>query len=343
MYGLPPELAYLPHVESSYNFEAYSKAGAAGLWQFMRTTAQSFLDINDVIDERRDPIISTIAAAQYLERLYNVFESWPIALTAYNYGMTRMIRATEKYGSDFGTILEQHENDAFRFASRNFYSCFIAASQLAEHAELVSGKLRKRRKRSILDLQLTSFLHLSDILHIFDMNEKQFRELNPSILPEVYAEGFPLPPGITIRIEGEYSVQDLYRIVSQLPDTVYWNDRTITTRTYTVKRGDNLSVIAARTGVSVRKIQILNNLSRKSRIYPGQKLQLQIERSVVTEVPPTQELRIEWPQPAMDISLNEWIALTEGLMKGIDNQKAPSAVATEEKETSGTERVPGKG
>ncbi|MCL2340508.1 MAG: lytic transglycosylase domain-containing protein, partial [Proteobacteria bacterium] len=84
--GLPPELAYLPHVESSFNPRAYSKAGAAGLWQFTRSTGKDYLTINELVDERYDPTISTLAAAQLLKGNYEQLQTWPLALTAYNHG-----------------------------------------------------------------------------------------------------------------------------------------------------------------------------------------------------------------------------------------------------------------
>ena len=90
--GLPTELAALPHVESSFNTYAYSKVGAAGMWQFMRGTGRRFLRIDAAVDERLDPYRSTEAAASFLEQNYIVLGSWPLALTAYNHGAGGMKR-----------------------------------------------------------------------------------------------------------------------------------------------------------------------------------------------------------------------------------------------------------
>ena len=95
-YNLPEELAYLPHVESSFNFKAYSKYGAAGIWQFTRETGKRYLTIDHTRDERLDPILAAHAAAKYLKNSYDALNNWPLALTSYNYGLSGMLRAVER-------------------------------------------------------------------------------------------------------------------------------------------------------------------------------------------------------------------------------------------------------
>ncbi len=104
--GLPPELAALPHVESSFDPTAYSKVGAAGLWQFMRGTGRRYLRIDDAVDERMDPFRATEAAAQLLDYNYRFLGTWPLALTAYNHGAAGMRRAADSLNTtDIVTIL----------------------------------------------------------------------------------------------------------------------------------------------------------------------------------------------------------------------------------------------
>ena len=98
--GLPAELAVLPHVESSFNPAAYSKVGAAGLWQFMRSTGRRYMRIDSAVDDRLDPFRSTEAAAQLLAYNYRLLGSWPLALTAYNHGAEGVRRAKESLGTD---------------------------------------------------------------------------------------------------------------------------------------------------------------------------------------------------------------------------------------------------
>ena len=126
--GLPAELAMLPHVESSFNPTASSHAGATGLWQFTRSTGRRFLRIDNVVDERRDPYFSSVAAAQLLERNYATLGHWPLALTAYNHGVAGMRRAMRRLKThNIETIITQYKSRTFGFASRNFYPAFLAA------------------------------------------------------------------------------------------------------------------------------------------------------------------------------------------------------------------------
>ena len=91
--GLPAEIAALPHVESSFDPAAYSKVGAAGLWQFMRSTGRRFMRVDNSVDERLDPFRATEAAAQLLSYNYRLLGTWPLAITAYNHGAEGMLRA----------------------------------------------------------------------------------------------------------------------------------------------------------------------------------------------------------------------------------------------------------
>lgn len=133
-YNLPEELAYLPHVESSFNPDARSKVGASGLWQFTRTTGKRYLRIDHTIDERQDPFRASHAAAKFLKRNHSILGSWPLALTAYNYGTSGMARAKRDKGS-YEKIFLEYEEGYFKFASRNFYPEFLAAIRAAQKLE----------------------------------------------------------------------------------------------------------------------------------------------------------------------------------------------------------------
>jgi hypothetical protein len=125
--GLPSELIMLPHVESSFNYQAYSKVGAAGIWQFMRSTGKLFMTINYEVDERLDPIRATEAAAKLLQLNYGELDSWPLAITAYNHGLNGMKRAKMMYGNDFTAFIASTEVTA-RFCVAQFLCEFLAAS-----------------------------------------------------------------------------------------------------------------------------------------------------------------------------------------------------------------------
>jgi membrane-bound lytic murein transglycosylase D len=133
--GLPEDLVYLPHVESSYQLGAVSSAGATGVWQFMPATGRSYMHVGNTVDERLDPVVSAKAAASYLSEAYSRLGSWPLAVTSYNHGVGGMARAKAEHGSDFGRIVRQYQGPAFKFASRNYYAEFLAAREIANHPD----------------------------------------------------------------------------------------------------------------------------------------------------------------------------------------------------------------
>ena len=131
--GLPEDLAYLPHVESSFQTNAVSSAGATGVWQFMPATGRVFMNVNGAVDDRMDPILSAHGAARYLSQAYKRLGSWPLAVTSYNHGQGGMANAKAQFGQDFGRIVKNYQGKAFKFASRNYYAEFIAAREVASH------------------------------------------------------------------------------------------------------------------------------------------------------------------------------------------------------------------
>lgn len=125
------DLAYLPHVESSYNARAGSKVGALGLWQLMPSTMRS-LEGKQAVYQRTDPSVSTKAAMKLLKMNYEKTGSWPLALTAYNHGANGVVRAIEETKSrDLCKIIEHYDSPSFKFASSNFYAQFLAARKVA--------------------------------------------------------------------------------------------------------------------------------------------------------------------------------------------------------------------
>lgn len=140
-HNVPEELAALPLVESSFNPHARSKAGAVGLWQFIRSTGKRYLTITRRRDDRRDPIRATEAAARLLKHNYEALGSWPLAITAYNHGKDGVLAARTAVGSSaIEQIVTRYTGPRFGFASRNFYAEFLAALEIvhpviAEHTQ----------------------------------------------------------------------------------------------------------------------------------------------------------------------------------------------------------------
>jgi membrane-bound lytic murein transglycosylase D len=131
--GLPEDLAYLPHVESSFQNHAASSVGAVGMWQFMPGTARHFGMLNGAVDERRDPVAAAHGAARYLRNAYSSLNTWPLALTSYNHGVGGMKQARAAYGDNFAAIVRNYSGPNFGFASRNFYTEFLAARDIAQN------------------------------------------------------------------------------------------------------------------------------------------------------------------------------------------------------------------
>lgn len=131
--NIPDELAALPMVESSFNPDAQSKAGAVGLWQFIESTGKRYLTITRLRDDRSDPLLATEAAARLLKDNYDALGSWPLAITAYNHGTGGVLAARTAVGSDaIDEIVERYAGPRFGFASRNFYAEFLAALELIQ-------------------------------------------------------------------------------------------------------------------------------------------------------------------------------------------------------------------
>lgn len=268
--GLPRELAALPHVESSFNPYAYSKVGAAGMWQFMRSTGRRFLRIDGVVDERLDPYRSTEAAARFLEQNYIVLGSWPLALTAYNHGPGGMRRAKEQLGtSDIVTIVRKYNSRTFGFASRNFYVAFLAALEIDANPEKFFGPIKRDPPDTSVTLEMPAFVPSSSVAAALGLKRDELRRLNPSLLPPVWNGSRHIPRGFELRVPAHIDIQaalaklEGMRAEAQLADTQH-----------RVRSGETLSTIASQYGVSVATLAELNGLERPYMIRAGQVLML---------------------------------------------------------------------
>lgn len=197
-YNLPEDLAYLPHVESSFNPNAYSKAGASGLWQFTRSTGKEYLRIDQTVDERQNPLLASHAAAKLLKKNHSVLGSWPLALTAYNYGTAGMARAKKDKGT-YERIFLEYEEGYFKFASRNFYSEFLAALKSAKKMEQTLST-RNDAPLPVTKIRLSSDASIDAVSRHFKVDTKTIRTLNPDIEPSVLAGKEQLPRGFLLRL-----------------------------------------------------------------------------------------------------------------------------------------------
>jgi membrane-bound lytic murein transglycosylase D len=273
-HDLPPELAALPHVESSFTPWAYSRVGASGLWQFTRSTGSRFMRIDHVVDERRDPHRSTVAAARLLKQNRKVTGSWPLAITAYNHGASGMRRAARKLGTqDIVKINRNYRSRTFGFASRNFYPEFLAANEVSSNYRRYFGRLVLDEPESFETFQLQFYTTPESLCSALGIDLATFKKFNPALAESVWKSAKRVPKHFDLHVPtGELdvptqtaldSIASADRFAAQTRDQIY-----------RVRRGDTLSTIARRYRVGVNRLVATNGLRSRHRIRIGQKLRI---------------------------------------------------------------------
>jgi membrane-bound lytic murein transglycosylase D len=270
-YGLPRDLVYLPHVESSFNPKAYSKFGAAGIWQFTLGTGRRFLKINYTLDERRDPIAASHAAAQLLKENYEKLSSWPLAITAYNHGAAGMVKAKERYG-DYLQILAHYQSRTFKFASRNFYAEFLAARNVAGSYKQFFGELKLDSPIQTDSIVLEGYMALEDILKVFKVDADTIAKLNPAIRPPVFKGSKYFPQGYRLHLPA-INGHNPNKIATLLPRECYHKEQK-PSHFYAVHKGDTAWKIAQMHQVTLSDLLIANNLTKNAIIYVNQNLRI---------------------------------------------------------------------
>jgi len=273
-YGLPRVLTRLPLVESSFNLDAYSKVGAAGIWQFIPASARIYMTLDAVQDDRRDPWTSTDAAARHLKDDYDALGQWPLAVTAYNYGRAGIARALQEvHGSTLTDLLQRYDNPRFGFASRNFYAEFLAAVQIAADAPHYFGRLQRDAPIRFDTVTTHDYLPYATLVAMSGADADTFRRLNPSFDPAVLQGRLYVPPDTTIRVpHGQASHFDA--LYAALGAGERYRRQRVWYVAYTVHRGDVLGRIAAQHHVSVAALLRYNSLRSARLIRVGQTLRI---------------------------------------------------------------------
>lgn len=282
--GLPAELAYLPHVESSFNPKAYSKVGAAGLWQFTRSTGKEYLTINELVDERYDPYLATQAAAKMLKENYARLETWPLAITAYNYGRSGMLRAVSEQGN-YENIFKFYRQGYFRFASRNFYSEFLAATRVANRLA-TDPRVPFNRPETTITFRIKEDMPLARLRNAYRISPQEFARLNAALMEPVLDGRKPIPKGYLARLPA-----DKRQLVQQLTTTLENQaakpevpprnkfEPAKPIASYTVQKGDTLSSIARQFRLSPQSLLAANNRNGLAEIRIGDKLIIPVATS----------------------------------------------------------------
>ena len=272
--GLPAELAVLPHVESSFNPAAYSKVGAAGLWQFMRSTGRRYMRIDRSVDDRLDPSRSTEAAAQLLGYNYRVLGTWPLAITAYNHGTAGMMRAKETLGTDdIVTIVRRYSSRTFGFASRNFYVSFLAALDIDHNPDKYFGAVPRQGEARFQIVPVPGYVSMTTLERVLHVQPEALRALNPALLRPVWDGQLRVPRDYRLRLpmDGEQWTTEL--LAHQLnPHELYAGQPQ--PKRYKVQEGDTLARLADRYGVPIDTLARMNRLRVSAALRVGRTIEL---------------------------------------------------------------------
>jgi membrane-bound lytic murein transglycosylase D len=290
-HGLPVDLAYLPHVESSFNPKAYSKFGAAGMWQFTRSTGKQYMTVSYAVDERRDPILSSRAAARLLKRNFKKFQNWPMAITAYNHGVTGMLRAQRRKGN-YEAIFNGYRSRIFKFASRNFYSEFLAAREAARDYRLYFGELALDRPLSRETVVMAGYGSLPQIARQLNLKLSELAKLNPALRNPVLRGQKYVPRGFHLNLPAR-SDREWQSLIAELAPKIYKNHQK-RSRIYTVRKGDTAGDIARIHGVNLRELIAVNNLDARATIFINQNLRIPLPGD---KPPVLAALKSEQPKP----------------------------------------------
>ena len=274
--GLPGELSALPHVESSFNPRAYSKVGAAGMWQFMRSTGRRWLRVDNLVDERLDPYKSTVAAAQFLGINYSILGTWPLALTAYNHGAGGMLRAKELMGTDdIVTIVRNYQSRTFGFASRNFYVSFLAALEIDRNVDKYFGRLERNPADSSHTIRLQHFVPVSALTRAFGTDRDTLRSLNFALMDPVWSGQRFVPRGFELRVPAPTA-----QAAEQKLATAESYDGQKREASHKVRRGESLERIAAAYAIRAPELLAYNQLAGPEAVKPGMTLKLPPQQPV---------------------------------------------------------------
>jgi membrane-bound lytic murein transglycosylase D len=308
VYGIPLELKYLPVIESALNPNAVSRVGATGLWQFMVATGKRYgLRVTTMIDERRDPVKSSYAAAHYLSDLYKIFGDWNLVIAAYNYGPENINKAIRRAGGvrDYWQIYPYLPNE-----TRGYVPAFIAANYIMNYycEHNICPMLTKLPVQTDT-VMLYRDVHFEQLTNVIGISMEQLRSLNPQYRRDVVT-GYSEPTDLRLPVEYinafiekedsvyAYNVDQLMKRaeVAVNDDAPIYRapsvDRRATRhsaragrkakarrarggggRNVTIKNGDTLSEIAKRNKTTVAKLKKLNNISGSS-IRAGKKIRV---------------------------------------------------------------------
>jgi membrane-bound lytic murein transglycosylase D len=264
-FNLPSDLIYLSLVESGFNPHAYSRARATGPWQFMKGTAKLYgLRVDSYVDERRDPIKSTVAAARYLRDLYDLFGTWQLAMAAYNAGEGRVMRALQK--AQVESFSDIAKTRLIRRETREYVPRFMAATIIAKNPDRYGFPVNDAEPHQFEEVVVRRPIHFKAISNITGIPYQELRLLNPELRRDATPPDDPeyrlkVPVGTREKVEELLDRAPTHKFtpiplkvhrLKQEPDSSRW---------YRVRVGDSLEKISKRFHISVKALKSINNLT----------------------------------------------------------------------------------
>lgn len=261
--GLPVELTYIPLLESSYEISARSHAGALGMWQFMRRTGKQFMRVSASVDERRDPLESTRAAASFLKQAYESLGNWPLAITSYNFGPAGMARAVAEVGSDdLVELIQKYDHPYWGYPPKNFYAEFLVAVDIGKNFKQYFPGLELDSSVTIREIELKRNTSLASVIHSSGLRQDAFLGWNPALSKGVRI----VPAGYRVKLPTDRTME---RIVEVAERRTQEQPQVVRHR---VKRGETVLQIARRYGASVERILQVNGLRKAHLLQVGMTL-----------------------------------------------------------------------
>jgi membrane-bound lytic murein transglycosylase D len=288
--GIPEEIKYLSIIESALNPHAVSRVGATGLWQFMFSTAKMYgLDMNNYVDERKDPVQASYAAAAFLKDSYNEFGDWLLAIASYNCGKGNVARALARSGAtDFWGI-----RSLLPAETRGYVPAFIAVSYIMNYHKEHDIHPKLSDYPSHTDTVIVDrFIALKEVAKALDVSEEALAALNPGYKKRIVNGTAEAPRRLIIPLPENDSFAALYETLTTehiQPQRIIAaaNDENRPSRggsatIHKVKKGESLSTIATRYKVTVQDLKVWNNL-KSTQVVAGQSLKV---RSNVKSIKP---------------------------------------------------------
>ncbi len=272
--GLPTELTRLPLIESCFDLRAYSWKGAAGIWQFMPQTGRVHgLLVGRSVDERRDPLRATEAAARYLAEAHTELGTWPLAITSYNQGVRGIANGVQAVGStDIERLIDGYEGRAFGFAGQNFYAEFLAALDIERDPERYFGSMRYERQVPTDEVVLSYAVSVGDAAEAAGLTREELGTYNPALSDRVIDGVAPVPGGYRLRVPAGQAEPFRREIVTAAvaqpppPERVV---RRTESGVHRVRSGETLSVIAKKYRTSVTTLKRLNGIRNANHVEVG--------------------------------------------------------------------------